>query len=111
MAAVMAPRLSRNMPPLIHHEDGFNADEATRLKTKRTLFRRLALPTASALVVPSQTLEAIARTVWHRTPTRIANGIDVAAYSGPTTQIPGLTKSPGQITIGTLAGLRAVKNL
>lgn len=111
MDAVMAHRLSRNMPPLIHHEDGFNGDEATRLRTKRNIFRRLALPTARALVVPSETLESIARKVWHQSPTRIANGIGVAAYGRPIVQIPRLVKSAGQITVGTLAGLRPVKNL
>ncbi|MDB5714616.1 MAG: glycosyltransferase [Sphingomonadales bacterium] len=111
MDAVMTHRLARNMPPLIHHEDGFNADEATRLKTKRNIFRRLALPTAQALVVPSQTLDKVAREIWHRTPVRIPNGIDVAAYAEPTINIPGLTTLPGEVTVGTLAGLRAVKNL
>jgi hypothetical protein len=32
-------------PPLIHHEDGFNVDEADRLNWKRNLFRRMMLPT------------------------------------------------------------------
>ncbi|WP_293882263.1 glycosyltransferase [Sphingomonas sp.] len=111
MDAVMAHRVFDNLPPLIHHEDGFNADEAVRLKTRRNFFRRLALPTARALVVPSQTLEAVARGVWHITPVRIANGIDVAAYARPTVAIPGLARLPGEIVVGTLAGLRPVKNL
>jgi glycosyltransferase involved in cell wall biosynthesis len=111
MDAVMAHRLARDMPPLIHHEDGFNADEAARLKTKRNIFRRLALPTARALVVPSRTLESVALNVWHRKPVRIANGIDVPAYAQPTVVIPGLNRAAGEIIIGTLAGLRAVKNL
>jgi glycosyltransferase involved in cell wall biosynthesis len=112
--AVMAHRVARDVPPLVHHEDGFNADEATRLKVKRNLFRRLALPTARALVVPSATLESVARDIWHQPASRvhrIANGIDVPAYTRPIVQIPGLTISPGQIVVGTLAGLREVKNL
>ena len=32
-----------NLPPLVHHEDGFNQDEATRLKWHRNLYRRIAL--------------------------------------------------------------------
>lgn len=114
MDAVMAHRIARNMPPLIHHEDGFNADEALRLKTKRNLFRRLALPTANTLVVPSATLEIIARKLWHQPDTRIhriPNAIDVSAYARPIATIPGLIKKPGWVTIGTLAGLREVKNL
>jgi glycosyltransferase involved in cell wall biosynthesis len=43
---------------------------------------------------------------------RIANGIDVHRYaSAPAAEIPGLEKKPGEIVIGTVAGLRAVKNL
>jgi L-malate glycosyltransferase len=116
MDAVMTRRMfPKELPPLIHHEDGFNADEADSLKTKRNLFRRLGLPAAHALVVPSQRLEGIARDVWKQPSARvhrISNGIDVRAYRAkPTVSIPGLRKKPGEIVIGTLAGLRAVKNL
>jgi L-malate glycosyltransferase len=116
MDAVMTRRMfAKDLPPLIHHEDGFNADETETLKTKRNLFRRLGLPAAHALVVPSQRLEDIARNVWKQPASRlhrIANGINVSAYRAkPTVRIPGLRKKPGEIVIGTLAGLRAVKNL
>lgn len=103
-------------PPLIHHEDGFNADEAERLNWKRNWFRRLMLPAARAVVVPSQRLEAIARTVWKRPERqiiRIPNGIDTARYAGPPASdvIPGFVRHPGDIWVGTIAGLRAVKNI
>jgi L-malate glycosyltransferase len=57
MDAVLAHRLFARglaLPPLVHHEDGFNQDEAQRLKPGRNWMRRLALPTAAALVVPSR---------------------------------------------------------
>jgi L-malate glycosyltransferase len=116
MDAVMTRRMfPKELPPLIHHEDGFNADEADSLKTKRNLFRRLGLPAAHALVVPSQRLEGIALNVWKQPAARvhrISNGIDIRAYRAkPTVSIPGLRKKPGEVVIGTLAGLRAVKNL
>ena len=100
-------------PPLIHHEDGFNLDEAVKLNWKRSAYRRLMLPTAKALVVPSQKLEAIARDSWRRTSVRIPNGINISAYAVPPAHdaVPGFTRSHGDIIIGTLAGLRAVKNL
>ena len=103
-------------PPLIHHEDGFNADEADRLNWKRNLVRRMMLPAAEVLVVPSERLEGIARTVWQQPKEqlhRIPNGIDTARYAVPPKAgaIPGLTRQDGDIIIGTLAGLRAVKNL
>jgi L-malate glycosyltransferase len=116
MDAVMTRRMfPKELPPLVHHEDGFNADEAESLKTKRNLFRRLGLPAAHALVVPSQRLEGIAFNVWKQPRARvhrISNGIDVRAYRAkPTISIPGLRKKSGEVVIGTLAGLRAVKNL
>ena len=58
---VMARRVfAKGAPPLIHHEDGFNEDEAGGLKRERNLYRRLALGAAHALVVPSQALARIA---------------------------------------------------
>jgi glycosyltransferase involved in cell wall biosynthesis len=105
-----------DLPPLIHHEDGFNADEREKLNWKRNWFRRLALGTASKLVVPSRTLEGIARKVWHQPGhrvQRIGNGIPLAAYqSTPKPDaIPGFVRKPGDIIVGTIAGLRPVKNL
>ncbi|NWK98088.1 glycosyl transferase family 1 [Sphingobium lactosutens] len=119
MDAVMAHRLagaSAGLPPLIHHEDGFNADETERLKTKRNLFRRVALQRAHAMVVPSVRLEGIARSAWKQPAGRlhlIRNGIDVARYAQPPAPdaIPGLVRTPGKLLVGTLAGLRAVKNI
>lgn len=119
MDGVMAHRMFSpfmSLPPLIHHEDGFNEDEAERLNPKRNLFRQAALARASALVVPSRVLEDIALGAWaqpKRRVVRISNGIDVAAYEVPpkADAIPGLAAQRGVVTIGTLAGLRAVKNL
>ena len=108
------------LPPLVHHEDGFNLDEAQALKPLRNRFRRLTLPTAAALVVPSRVLETIAAQVWRATPRqlrRIPNGIPLGDYaatataSAPPCGLPGLDKPPGARWLGTLAGLRAVKNL
>jgi glycosyltransferase involved in cell wall biosynthesis len=112
--AVMARHLFGG-PPLVHHEDGFNQDEVAELKTRRNLYRRLGLAAAYRLVVPSARLEAIARKAWAQPPgrvVRIANGIDVRRYAaGPVHEIPGLARRPGEVVIGTVAGLRPVKNL
>lgn len=114
MDAVMARRLFGG-PPLVHHEDGFNADEVPGQKRERILFRRLALPGAARLVVPSFTLERIALDSWKQPGgrvLRIANGVPVDRFlSGPTRAIPGLDPRPGGLIVGTLAGLRPVKNL
>src|SRR5690606_1445260 len=53
MDAAMAHTLFADvfkLPPLVHHEDGFNEDEATGLKRSRNLYRRLALGRSAALV-------------------------------------------------------------
>lgn len=105
----------RRLPPLIHHEDGFNEDEAVRQKPARVWFRRLTLGTANRLIVPSHRLEKIAREVWLRPARqveRIPNGIGLPsdAERAHPIPIPGVTPGPGLI-VGTIAGLRPVKNL
>ncbi|WP_374411469.1 glycosyltransferase [Novosphingobium colocasiae] len=119
MDAVLAHRLFARLlglPPLVHHEDGFNEDEAGGLKPRRNWFRRIALGRASALVVPSQRLRAIALDAWHQPAQRtrlIINGIALASYARKPAAdaLPGLVKRPDDRWVGTLAGLRAVKNL
>jgi glycosyltransferase involved in cell wall biosynthesis len=113
--AVMARYLFRG-PPLVHHEDGFNQDEASELNRGRNLYRRLGLSGAHKLVVPSQLLEGIARTAWAQPPERIErvpNGIPVSRYAAtPAADVlPGLPTPAGALVIGTVAGLRPVKNL
>jgi L-malate glycosyltransferase len=119
MDAVMAHTLFRRhmaLPPLIHHEDGFNDDEADSLKKRRNWFRTIALQRSDALVVPSRTLEHIARSVWHQPLEKIArfpNGIDIAHYNRRPQRgsFPGFVQRNGEIIVGTVAGLRGVKNL
>jgi glycosyltransferase involved in cell wall biosynthesis len=114
---VMARRVfGRNMPPVVHHEDGFNEDEAGGLKRERNLYRRLALSAAHGLAVPSTTLERIALETWKQPRTkvhRIVNGIDTGLYAGKPDPkgIPGFVRKPKEAVIGTVAGLRAVKDL
>ena len=111
---VHVSRLWHSMPELIHHEDGFNEDESVRRNWKRNLFRRVALRTAQSVVVPSALLQRIATHEWKaggRTHL-IRNGIDVAAYAkGASLPIPGFERRDGEVVIGTVAGLRKVKDL
>ncbi|MFM6930658.1 MAG: glycosyltransferase family 4 protein [Novosphingobium sp.] len=119
MDAVMAhtllgPRMG--LPPLVHHEDGFNADEAVKLKTSRNWYRRLALAHAEALVVPSRQLEDIALTAWAQPRGkvhRIANGIQTSDYGRKAKRdaLPRVIKHDEELWLGTIAGLRPVKNL
>ena len=112
--AVFGPTMG--LAPLIHHEDGFNADEAGGLKRSRNWYRMVALSRASALVVPSRQLQEIALKTWKQPPARvhrIANGIETGAYGRKPRPdvLPRVVKRAGEKWIGTLAGLRAVKNL
>lgn len=119
MDGVMAHRAFApfmRLPPLVHHEDGFNSDEADGLKSGRNLYRRLALARASALVVPSARLERIALSVWGQAQDKVhlvPNGIALGHYQAKPVNdaIPGLVRSPGKLLVGTLAGLRPVKNI
>ena len=103
------------LAPLIHHEDGFNEDEARELKTSRNWYRRIALWRTNRLVVPSAVLENIALTKWKQPPRRIAripNGIDTAAFAAsPKPSALRVVKREGESWVGTLAGLRPVKQL
>lgn len=113
MDAVMARRLFGG-PPLVHHEDGFGADEAVRLNGGRNLFRRIALPGAAALVVPSRRLEAIARSVWKQPAARlhrIENGVPIDSRIQRPEPLPGFVRRRGRPVVGSVAGLRPVKNL
>lgn len=115
---VMAARVfGKGLPPVVHHEDGFNADEAERLSPVRNMYRRIALPAANALVVPSTALERVALKYWKQPPERlrrIANGVPTALYAQKpdVSLIPELRKRrPGEVFICCLAGLRPVKDL
>lgn len=116
--AMFAPSLG--LAPLIHHEDGFNADEAQKLKTSRNWYRRVALARASTLIVPSRQLERLALDVWHQPAGRVhrvGNGIPVGNYDPARARrvrpdaLPRVVKRPGEKWLGTLAGLRPVKAL
>jgi glycosyltransferase involved in cell wall biosynthesis len=119
MDAVMAHTLfaqAYRLPPLVHHEDGFNQDEADRLKRGRNWYRRVALGRSSALVVPSERLERIALEAWQQPAgrvRRIANGIATGRYGrkAKADVIPRVIKRKDELWLGTIAGLRPVKNL
>jgi len=119
MDAAMAHTLFADvykLAPLVHHEDGFNEDEAGGLKPSRNLYRRFALGRTAALVVPSRTLERIALETWDQPRSRvrlIPNGIATKAFGRKVKPdaLPRVIKQKGERWVGTLAGLRKVKNL
>ena len=102
--------------PVIHHEDGFNADEATRFKKRRIWMRRRLLPLTHRVIVPSKVLEGLATDLWRLAPEkvqRIPNGIDADAFE-VADRNPELRAELGipesACVVGFMGHLRPVKN-
>lgn len=79
--AVIAARLAG--VPVLHHEDGFNADEAIHFKRRREWLRRAFIRGAKRVIVPSSGLERIARDRWRVAAENVAlipNGIQVEDF-------------------------------
>jgi L-malate glycosyltransferase len=103
---------------VIHGEDGFLPDEAQRQKAHRLLARRLALRTASRVVVPSRTLVDIADRLWRLPPRKtcyVPNGVDASRFSPATADERSAARSrfgfqDSDVVIGTVGHLRPEKN-
>lgn len=119
MDAVLSHSVFRDyfpLPPLVHHEDGFNEDEAGGLRRSRNWYRQIALARSAALVVLSRRLETIAFESWRQSKDKvqlITNGIDTAAFrrKPQANALPRVIKRKGELWLGTVAGLRQAKNL
>jgi L-malate glycosyltransferase len=115
MDVLLANRLFAQRP-LVHHDEGFGADEAVTQNAKRVLYRRLAYPGAAKIVTVSRNLQRIAADIWKQPDKRITylpNGIDVDAFSlAPKADvIPGFTRRPNEVIVGTVARINEIKNL
>jgi hypothetical protein len=102
--------------PHIHFESGFGPEEADGQIRRRVLLRRLALARAAAVAMPSQKLVRLATDVWRLPPDRlrfIPNGVDVARFAAAPEPgiVPGFRKAAGELVVGTVAPLRAEKNI
>ncbi len=114
MDAVIAARLA-GFSPHVHHEDGFNVDEAQALKGRRNWTRRLTLK-RSEIVVPSRNLLGIAKDTWHLPKsTLIPNGVHVDRFAPDANKGTELRAKFGipdnALVVGTMAHLRPVKRL
>ncbi|MCP5381293.1 MAG: glycosyltransferase [Kordiimonadaceae bacterium] len=100
----------------IHVESGFGPEEATNTIPRRNIFRRIALRNIEFLSVPSMKLVEIARTKW-KIPEKkikyIPNGVDLEKFNnaGEHNSISGFQKNTDEVIIGTIAPLRAEKNI
>lgn len=113
--ALIAARLV-GQRALVHHEDGFRPDEVAGFKRRREWARRVLLPGARALVVPSFTLERIARERWKLPPAlvrRIPNGIRLEDFA-PADRNPARRAELGipadALVVGFVGHLRPEKN-
>jgi glycosyltransferase involved in cell wall biosynthesis len=113
--ALLAAR-SLGFHRVLHHEDGFNVDEAVAQKTRRVLARRALLPWFPRLVVPSQRLFDIATQTWNVPADRvrlIRNGIRLDVF-GPAEGGAALRRELGipeeAVVVGAVGHLRPEKN-
>ncbi|MCE9593566.1 MAG: glycosyltransferase [Planctomycetes bacterium] len=113
--AVIAAKLASR--PCIHHEDGFNPDEASGLKSRRVWLRRLILPGLHAVVVISAKLERLALDRYglaHDLVRFIPNGIDLARFA-PSSKNVALRRElgirDGAFVVGAVGHLRQEKNV
>jgi glycosyltransferase involved in cell wall biosynthesis len=101
--------------PHVHVEDGFGPDEASERFRRRVWLRRLGMGRETkAIVVPSHSLERIARDEWKlkRRVVYLPNGVDTARFGAKIPQAEwAFVKKPGEIVVGTCAALRPEKNL
>lgn len=94
----------------VHIEDGFGPEERDRQLPRRALMRRLVLA-RSTVVLPSRNLYRIATTIWRLPAGRvryIPNGIDLARFAPAQDRARASNTPP---VVGTVAALRAEKNL
>lgn len=96
--------------PHLHMEDGFGVEERDRQLARRVWARRVLLR-RSAILVPSRTLLHAARDVWRLPEPNIhyvPNGVKIGADELDSTAVRWPSGLP---TIGTVAMLRAEKNI
>lgn len=96
------------LPPLIHHEDGSDESQAQRRRLGSMWLRRLGLGRAAGLVVPSETMEAVALVDWQQPLGRvklIPDGVDAKRFTRDPQPdaIARLLKRPGERWIGSFA--------
>lgn len=101
--------------PHLHMEDGFGPEESDRQLPRRVWIRRLTLR-RSTILLPSLTLCAIARQQWRMPEANllyVPNGIDCDRFALPADWdfARGYGIAQGDPIVGTVAGLRAEKNL
>lgn len=89
--------------PLVHHEDGFGPEEASKRLLRRSCMRRWLLRSVP-VIVPSVVLQEIAQREWRlRQVLHLVNGVDLQRFAVR-------EHEPDKIVIGTVGGLRPEKD-
>jgi glycosyltransferase involved in cell wall biosynthesis len=97
----------------IHTEDGFGPEERDA-QIARRVWARWAFLRRSQIVVPSRILHRLATETWALPPRRVTyipNGVDCAAFAPPSPHADDTGPLGRPLVIGTVAALRAEKNL
>lgn len=101
------------LAPHLHFEDGFGPEEAGGQQLPRRVWtRRLGIGGPVRVVVPSRTLERLAREAWRVPPERlhyVPNGIELERFAAA--EPMPLPFGPDQTVIGFVGALRAEKNV
>lgn len=102
--------------PTVHIQDGFTEDELDAEIGKRRLSRAFAYRGCTAVIVPSETLKAIAKSSWHIRTDRlkfIPNGVNIKRFSAAADDatLSAFGIDPTKQIIGTVTGLRPEKNI
>lgn len=109
---VAANTLLCNIPHL-HTEHGFGADEAEKQKFRRVIFRQFFLSRCKGVIVPSKTLQNIAKCSWKLPESKIfhiANGVKKHTNLNRDRVDCNYSNTQGSLTIGTIGSLSLVKN-
>lgn len=113
--AVLAAR-SLGLGHHVHHEEGFNADEARGQLRRRVWARRLGLGRIARLVVPSRVLECAAKEAWKVDPLRVQlvlNGVCTDRFRSNGTDRERIRSEFGltseDLLLGSVGHLRPIK--
>jgi glycosyltransferase involved in cell wall biosynthesis len=120
--AIPGARL-RGFRRILHAEDGFGPEEAQGQLARRVWFRRMVLPLATKVIVPSRRLLEHAEKRWRVPPAKrvhVDNGIDVAHFAPASGEEASVARAAlrakwgvgaDALVVGTVARLRAEKGL
>jgi glycosyltransferase involved in cell wall biosynthesis len=113
--AVLAAR-SLGVGHHVHHEEGFNADEAQGQLRRRVWARRLGLGRIARLVVPSRLLEDVAKDEWNVDPAKVQlvlNGVCTERFRSNGAERARIRTELGltseDLLLGSVGHLRPIK--